>query len=135
MIGPPRPCLIFFEFPDHDAEPPQRRADRQNVAIEAEEQQALVDEAALSAAERAHARLALGLLSFGQGDYERAAPALETAIDLYSQLADLGHVATALVPLGLIQAVGDPNGGEDQPARAVDTFRELDDQWGLAFAR
>src|SRR5829696_2501263 len=49
-------------------------------------QQALVDETALGAAERAHARLALGLLSFGQGDYEKAAPALETAIDLYSQL-------------------------------------------------
>ena len=97
-------------------------------------QQALVDETALSAAERAHARLALGLLSFGQGDYERAAPALETAIDLYSQLGDVRHVATALVPLGLIQAVGDPNGGEDQLARAADMFRELDDGWGLAFA-
>jgi len=97
-------------------------------------QQALVDETVLSAAERAHARLALGLLSFGQGDYERATPALETAIDLYSQLGDLRHVATALVPLGLIQAVRDPNGGEDQLARAADTFRELNDQWGLAFA-
>ena len=97
-------------------------------------QQALVDETALSAAERAHARLALGMLSFGQGDYERAAPALETAIDLYSQLGDVRHVATALVPLGLIQAVGNPNGGEDQLAQAADMFRELDDGWGLAFA-
>ena len=97
-------------------------------------QQALVDETALSAAERAHARLALGLLSFGQGDYEPAAPALETAIELYSQLGDVRHVATALVPLGLINAVWDPNGGEDQLAQAADTFRELDDRWGLAFA-
>jgi predicted ATPase len=97
-------------------------------------QQALVDETALSAAERAHARLALGLLSFGQGDYGRAAPALETAIDLYSQLGDRRHVATALVPLGLIHAFRDPNGGEDQLAQAADVFRELDDEWGLAFA-
>ena len=97
-------------------------------------QQALVDETALSAAERAHARLALGMLSFGQGDYGRAAPALETAIDLYSQLGDVRHVATALVPLGLIQAVGNPKGGEDQLAQAADMFRELDDGWGLAFA-
>jgi tetratricopeptide (TPR) repeat protein len=97
-------------------------------------QQALVDETAFSAAERAHARLALGMLSFGQGDYERARPALETAIDLYSQLGDVRHVATALVPLGLIQAVWDPNGGEDQLARAAEMFRELDDGWGLAFA-
>jgi predicted ATPase len=97
-------------------------------------QQALDDDTALSAAERAHARLALGLLSFGQGDYERAAPALETAIDLYSQLGDVRHVATALVPLGQIHAVGDPDGGEDQLAQAADTFRELDDEWGRAFA-
>ncbi len=97
-------------------------------------QQALVDETALSAAERAHARLGLGILAFGQGDYERAAPALETAIDLYGQLGDRRHVATASVPLGVIHAVRDPNGGEDQLARAADTFRELDDGWGLAFA-
>ncbi|HET6758796.1 MAG TPA: NB-ARC domain-containing protein, partial [Propionibacteriaceae bacterium] len=97
-------------------------------------QQALVDESALSDAERAHARLGLGMLAFGQGDYNRAAPALETAIDLYTQLGDVGHVATALVPLGVIRAVWDPNGGEDLLAQAVDTFRELDDQWGLAFA-
>jgi tetratricopeptide (TPR) repeat protein len=97
-------------------------------------QQALVDETALSAAERAHARLGLGMLAFGQGDYERAAPALETAVDLYTQLGDVGHVATALVPLGVIRAVLDPNGGEDRLAQASDMFRELDDQWGLAFA-
>jgi tetratricopeptide (TPR) repeat protein len=97
-------------------------------------QQALVDETALSAAERAHAHLGLGMLAFGQGDYERAAPALETAIELYSELGDARHVATASVPLGVIQAVWDPNGGEGLLARAADTFRELDDQWGLAFA-
>ena len=97
-------------------------------------QQALVDETALSAAEGAHARLALGMLAFGQGDYERAAPALETAIELYTRLGDVRHMATALVPLGVIRAVWDPNGGEDLLAEAADTFRELDDQWGLAFA-
>jgi predicted ATPase len=97
-------------------------------------QQALDDERSLSAAERAHASLGLGMLAFGQGDYERAAPALETAIDLYTQLGDTRHMATALVPLGVIQAVWDPKGGEDLLARAADTFRELDDQWGLAFA-
>src|SRR5215211_3199973 len=97
-------------------------------------QQAFADETALSTAERAHAHLALGMLSFGQGDYEKAAPALETAIDLYSQLGDVRHVATALVPLGLIHALRDPKGGEDQLAQAADTFRELDDEWGLAFA-
>jgi tetratricopeptide (TPR) repeat protein len=97
-------------------------------------QQALLDETALSAAERAHARLGLGMLAFGQADYERAAPALETAIDLYTQLGDTQHVATTLAPLGVIRAVRDPNGGEDLLAQAAEMFRELDDQWGLAFA-
>ena len=97
-------------------------------------QQALVDETALAPAERAHAHLGLGMLAFGQGDYERAAPALETAIDLYNQLGDVGHAATGMVPLGVIQAVWDINGGEDMLAHAADTFRELDDAWGLAFA-
>jgi predicted ATPase len=97
-------------------------------------QQALDDEPSLSAAERAHARLGLGMLAFGQGNYQRAAPALETAIDLYNQLGDVRHVATAQVPLGVIQAVWDPNGGENLLAHAADMFRELDDEWGLAFA-
>ena len=97
-------------------------------------QQALLDETALSTAERAHAQLGLGMLAFGQGNYERAAPALQTAIDLYNELGDNRHVATARVPLGVIQAVWDPNGGQDLLAQAADAFRELDDQWGLAFA-
>ena len=74
------------------------------------------------------------MLAFGQGDYEKAAPALAAAIDLYTELGDVRQVATASVPLGVIQAVGDTNGGENLLARAADTFRELDDQWGLAFA-
>jgi predicted ATPase len=97
-------------------------------------QQALVDETVLDPAERAHAHLGLGMLAFGQGDYERAAPALETAIDLYGQLGDFRHAATGMVPLGVIQAVWDAKGGEDLLAHAVDTFRELNDAWGLAFA-
>ena len=76
-------------------------------------QEALLDETALSAAERAHARIGLGMLAFGQGDYETAAPALTAAIDLYTQLGDVRQVATASVPLGVIQAVGDTNGGEN----------------------
>jgi tetratricopeptide (TPR) repeat protein len=97
-------------------------------------QQALVDETLLSPAERADACLALGMLAFGQGEYERVTPALATAIDLYTQLGDAQHAATASVPLGVIQALGDPDGGEDLLESAADTFRNLDDQWGLAFA-
>jgi predicted ATPase len=97
-------------------------------------QQTLLNETALSAAERAPVQLGLGMLAFGQGDYQRAAPALETAIDLYNEVGDVRHKATAMVPLGVIQAVWEPNGGENLLSQAVNTFRGLDDQWGLAFA-
>jgi tetratricopeptide (TPR) repeat protein len=74
------------------------------------------------------------MLAFGQGDYERAATALAGAIDFYTQLGDVRHVATASVPLGVIQATGGTNGGEQLLAGAAETFRKLDDRWGLAFA-
>jgi predicted ATPase len=38
-------------------------------------QQVLAGETALNLTERAHARIGLGILAFGQGDYEKAAPA------------------------------------------------------------
>jgi tetratricopeptide (TPR) repeat protein len=97
-------------------------------------QQVLRDETALSDVERANVHLALGMLDFAQGNYERAGPALATAMDLYAELSDVRRAATASVALGLIQAVGDLNGGEDLLARATATFRELDDPWGVAFA-
>ncbi|HJV12461.1 MAG TPA: DUF4062 domain-containing protein [Propionibacteriaceae bacterium] len=97
-------------------------------------QQALADETPLTTAERAHAHSELGMLTFAQGDYERAVPALTTAIDLYSQLGDIRRVALARVPLGVIHAAGNTNGGEDLLADAADTFRKLGDHWGLAFA-
>ena len=96
-------------------------------------EQVLRDEKALSDAERANVCLALGMLDFAQGNYERAGPALATAMDLYAELGEVRRAATASVALGLIQAVGDLNGGEDLLARATATFRELDDPWGVAF--
>jgi predicted ATPase len=95
--------------------------------------QAVLDETTLSTAERADALLGFGTLSFGRGDYERAAPALATAIDLYTELGNARLVATASVPLGVIRAVQEPNSGEDLLTDAARTFRDLDDQWGLAF--
>ena len=97
-------------------------------------QQALLDETSLTIAERAQARIALGMLAFGQGNYELAEPALSTTIEVANQLGDVRSVATASVPLGVIRAVKDPTEGEDLVSDAADTFRELDDQWGLAFA-
>jgi predicted ATPase len=96
--------------------------------------QLLLEQATLTTAERAGAHLAFGMLAFGRGDYEHAAPSLTTAIDLYTQLGESGRMATASVPLGVIRAVGDPHGGEDMLAQAAKTFRELNDPWGVAFA-
>jgi predicted ATPase len=97
-------------------------------------QQALLDETSLSVTERVQARIALGMLAFGQGKYDLAESALTTAIDLSNQLGDVQSVATASIPLGVIRAVGDPTEGEDLLTHAADTFRELDDPWSLAFA-
>ena len=94
----------------------------------------MLDQTTLSPAERADALLGFGTLSFGRGDYERAAPALATAIDLYSELGNVRRVATASVPLGVMRAVQEPDSGEDLLTDAAKTFRDLDDQWGLAFA-
>jgi predicted ATPase len=95
--------------------------------------QAVLDETTLSTAERADALLGFGTLSFGRGDYERAAPALATAIDLYTELGDVRLLATASVPLGVMRAVQETNSGQDLLTEAAKTFRALDDQWGLAF--
>jgi hypothetical protein len=44
---------------------------------------------------------------------DQPAPALATAIDLYTQLGDIRHPAMASGPLGVIRAVQETNGGED----------------------
>ena len=97
-------------------------------------QQALLDETSLTVAERAQVRIALGMLAFGQGNYDVAEPTLSTAMELANQLGDIRSVATASVPLGVIRAVKDPTEGEDLVTDAADIFRKLEDQWGLAFA-
>jgi len=90
--------------------------------------------AALSEAERAHASLVLGMLSFGQGDHDRALPVLRTAVELHRKLGDRRSSALAAIPLGQLVAATDPDEGEAMLAGAVADFRQLDDQWGLAFA-
>jgi predicted ATPase len=97
-------------------------------------QEVLARGSGLTDAERAHASLVLGMLSFGQGDHDRALPALRTAVELHRKLGDRRSSALAAVPLGLLVAAADPGGGEVMLAAAVADFRELDDQWGLAFA-
>jgi predicted ATPase len=94
----------------------------------------LADEQSLTEQDRPHAWLVLGLLAFGQGDYDRAAPSLRLAADLYGDLGDRLGSATATVPLGVISAVRSRNDGEDMSERAVADFRALDDRWGLTFA-
>jgi tetratricopeptide (TPR) repeat protein len=94
----------------------------------------LADEQSLTEQDRPHAWLVLGLLAFGQGDYDRAAPSLRLAADLYGALGDRLGSATATVPLGVISAVHSRNDGEEMSERAVADFRALDDRWGLTFA-
>jgi predicted ATPase len=89
---------------------------------------------ALTVAQRADASQVLGLLAFGHGDYPRATPALTMAVQLQRQLHKRAAAATASVPLGLITAETDPLSAHAMLQQSVDQFRELDDDWGLAFA-
>jgi predicted ATPase len=88
----------------------------------------------LSPEDRSCANLVLGMLSFGRGDLDRAATALQSAAELSDELGDPRGVATASTPLGVIVASTDHQAGEALIRRAIATFRELDDRWGLAFA-
>lgn len=88
----------------------------------------------ITEAERAHASLVLGMLSFGQGDHDRALPALRTAVELHRALGDRRSAALAAVPLGQLVAASDPAGGQAMLEAAVADLRRLDDRWGLAFA-
>jgi predicted ATPase len=83
---------------------------------------------------RANARLVLGMMAFGRGDYDRAAAVLQPAYERYVECGDESGVATASVPLGVMAAVRTPGEGEDLLHGAVDRFRRLDDRWGLTFA-
>jgi predicted ATPase len=97
-------------------------------------ERALLDESALAGQDRAHALLVLGMLAFGRGDYERAVPSLQQAMDHYDELGDGRGVATASVPLGVIDAVRHPDRGVDLLERSVSQFRALEDAWNLSFA-
>ncbi len=83
---------------------------------------------------RANAMLALGMMVFELGDYDRAATVLRPPYDRYVERGDERGVAYASVPLGVIAAIQQPGAGEDMLRQAVDAFRRLNDRWGLAFA-
>ena len=97
-------------------------------------EEALAGAGPLEPLERAHASLALGMLAFGYGDYDRATPALRAATELYGRLGESRGMATASTPLGLITAATEHEDGEALLERAVAIFRQLDDRWGLSFA-
>jgi tetratricopeptide (TPR) repeat protein len=84
--------------------------------------------------DRADAMLALGMMEFERGDYDRAPAVLQPAYDHYLDRGDDRGVATASVPLGVMAALRHPGAGEDMLRQAVDGFRRLNDRWGLALA-
>jgi predicted ATPase len=97
-------------------------------------EEVLANTDSLTEAQRANASQTLGLLAFARGDYERANPALTSAVQLHAVLGDRAAAATASIPLGLITAEEDPSAGHALLRRAVAEFRELHHAWGLAFA-
>ncbi len=101
----------------------------------------LAADLALTDDNRADVRLSLGMMLFERGDYDRAESVLQPALERCVMRDDTRGVATASVPLGVIrgerQAIdgGEDNGGaEHMLSQAVESFRRLDDLWGLTFA-
>jgi tetratricopeptide (TPR) repeat protein len=96
-------------------------------------ERALASESELSEDTRADTQLALGTMAFEGGDYDRAQSVLRPALDRYVEQGNERGIATASVGLGVIGAVrsGDV---DDRLRQAVDTFRRLDDRWGLVFS-
>ena len=96
-------------------------------------ERALGAESRLTDDNRANASLALGMMAFEGGDYDRASTVLQPAFDRYVERGDERGMATASVALGVIAALQHPGEGEDVLRQAVDRFRQLEDRWGLAF--
>ncbi len=92
----------------------------------------LASNATMSDDDRADAMLALGMMVFERGDYERAPTILRPSYDEYAKRGNEHGAATASVPLAVIDALQHPGSGEDTLRHAADTFRRLNDQWGLA---
>ena len=88
----------------------------------------------LSDHERAQAEFVRGQLQFALSDYERAVPALETALGGFTASGDDVGVAQALVPLGVIGSAQDPAEGEARLQCAVALSEPLGHVWTSAYA-
>jgi tetratricopeptide (TPR) repeat protein len=99
-------------------------------------EEALRAEDDLSADERATATFVLGILAFGWGDYERAAPALARAQELCRASGNWFGESVSLALAGVMAAVrGDPVAGEEMHHQALKTFCRTGDRWGMGFIR
>jgi tetratricopeptide (TPR) repeat protein len=93
---------------------------------------ALALEHDLPPAIRAKALLAVGVVSYRQGDYERTS-AVREALDLYRELGDTAGVASALGNLGLVaQAQGDGQQATELTGQSLALFRRLGDKSQIA---
>ena len=77
---------------------------------------------------------ARGMLRIAVGDVAAARPYLAQLRDATGELGDRRLRAHALAGLGLAEAAPGAQADLDQLDEAVATFRELGDDWGLAFA-
>ncbi|HEY1015799.1 MAG TPA: tetratricopeptide repeat protein [Herpetosiphonaceae bacterium] len=94
---------------------------------------ALAHELSIGPALRARLLHGLGLLAFGQGDYEPASEAYQTSLALRRELDDQRGVSAMLNNLGIIASLR----GEYERATAyyeecIPIYRQIGDQWGLA---
>jgi predicted ATPase len=92
----------------------------------------LAANASLTDDDRANAGLALGMMVFERGDYERAPTILRPAYDEYVSRGDEHGATTASVALAVMDELRHPGAGEGVLRHAIDVYRRLNDRWGLA---
>ena len=85
------------------------------------------------ALDQAHAAFVSGILGFGHGEYERAYPSLQAAVELYTQVGSRQEAAIAAIPLGVMSALRHEPQATELLSTRVEELRRSGDSWSLAF--
>jgi predicted ATPase len=83
--------------------------------------------------DRAHAAFVRGILEFGHGEYERAYPSLDAAVQLYTEVGSRENAAIATIPLGVLSALRREPEAIELLSTGVEEVRRSGDSWSLAF--
>lgn len=76
----------------------------------------------------------MGMLAFGQGDFERSSEALNAARVRFEDIGDVRGASMAWISIGVVDGVLGRGDREGLMFKAVSHLRSMSDDWGAAFA-